>query len=212
MTEIGKTHQEANCCCPPSAAPARAQHKSGCLLCGKPLVYFSETRPLRCAICGKKADANCSCEDGHFVCDSCHESSSIAFFVPLLLASAEKDPLVLFEQVAALRQVHMHGPEHHVIVPCSGDCAERGGAPRLPGAGRRLRLLGRLRCGGGRRYLHEYSDRFQSRAQGRLDDPAAPRCRLPERDRRCRRSTLLQTHRPARHHARRRLHRGASRC
>ena len=119
MTEIEKKQtEESCCCCPPSPTPDRSQHKTGCLLCGKPLVYFGETRPLRCAICGKEAGANCSCEDGHYVCDSCHESSSIAFFVPLLLASAEKDPLVLFEQVVALRQVHMHGPEHHVIVPC----------------------------------------------------------------------------------------------
>ena len=118
MTEIQKKQTEDSCCCPPSPAPDRTPHKTGCLLCGKPLRYFKETKPLRCAICGKEADANCTCEDGHFVCDNCHESSSIAFFVPLLLASAEKDPLELFERVIALRQVHMHGPEHHIIVPC----------------------------------------------------------------------------------------------
>ncbi len=118
MTEIEKKQTEGNCCRPPSPAPDRAQHKTGCLLCGKPLVYFGETRPLRCAVCGKEAEANAVCEDGHFICDACHASSSIAFFVPLLLAGTEKDPLKLFEQVAALRQVHMHGPEHHIIVPC----------------------------------------------------------------------------------------------
>ena len=116
MTEIKKKPTE-ECCCPSPTAD-RLQRKTGCLLCGKPLVYFDQTRPLRCAVCGKETEANCSCEDGHFVCDSCHASSSIAFFVPLLLASAEKDPLALFEQVVALPQVHMHGPEHHIIVPC----------------------------------------------------------------------------------------------
>ena len=118
MTEIKKKQAEENCCCQPSPAAAGAEHKTDCLLCGKPLVYFKETRPLRCAVCGKEAQANCACEDGHFVCDSCHAASSIAFFVPLLLAGREWDPLALFEQVVALRQVHMHGPEHHVIVPC----------------------------------------------------------------------------------------------
>ena len=118
MTEIKMKQTEESCCCPPSPAADRSQHKTGCLLCGKPLVYFGQTRQLRCAICGKEAAANCACEDGHFVCDSCHEASSIAFFVPLLLAATEKDPLALFEQVVALQQVHMHGPEHHVIVPC----------------------------------------------------------------------------------------------
>ena len=118
MTEIKKKQAEENCCCQPSPAAAGAEHKTDCLLCGKPLVYFKETRPLRCAVCGKEAQANCACEDGHFVCDSCHADSSIAFFVPLLLAGRERDPLALFEQVVALRQVHMHGPEHHIIVPC----------------------------------------------------------------------------------------------
>ena len=112
MTEIQKNARES--CC----APERAQHRTGCLLCGKPLVYFERTRPLRCAVCGKEAPANAACEDGHFVCDRCHESSSAAFFLPLLLASTEQDPLALFERIVALPQVHMHGPEHHLLVPC----------------------------------------------------------------------------------------------
>ena len=93
MTEIQKNARES--CC----APERAQHRTGCLLCGKPLVYFERTRPLRCAVCGKEAPANAACEDGHFVCDRCHESSSAAFFLPLLLASTEQDPLALFERM-----------------------------------------------------------------------------------------------------------------
>lgn len=89
-----------------------------CMVCGKPLIYWSEARKLRCSICGKEFEANCACEDGHFVCDACHEAGSAAFFLPYLLASDERDPLELFEQVIALPKVHMHGPEHHGIVPC----------------------------------------------------------------------------------------------
>ena len=61
MTEIKKKQAEENCCCQPSPAAAGAEHKTDCLLCGKPLVYFKETRPLRCAVCGKEAQANCAC-------------------------------------------------------------------------------------------------------------------------------------------------------
>ena len=89
-----------------------------CMVCGKPLVYWKEARRLRCSICGKEFDASCACEDGHFVCDACHEAGSAAFFLPYLLASKEKDPLRLFEEVVSLPRVHMHGPEHHAIVPC----------------------------------------------------------------------------------------------
>lgn len=117
MNESERQNTEENCCCTPGSA-AKPLHFSGCMLCGKPLVYKNEASVRRCSICGREFEANCACEDGHYVCDACHEAASIAFFVPMLLASREKDPLQLLEQVMALPQVHMHGPEHHVIVPC----------------------------------------------------------------------------------------------
>lgn len=117
MTEIAKTKADDTGCCKP-VSPRETRHFTGCLLCGKPLRYEKEASFRRCEICGKKFSANCTCEDGHFICDACHEASSIAFFVPVLLASTEKDPLQLFEEIIALPQVHMHGPEHHIIVPC----------------------------------------------------------------------------------------------
>ena len=110
MIEIKKGQ---SCCC-----GGEESKFADCMVCGKPLVYWSEARKLRCSICGKEFEANCACEDGHFVCDACHEAGSAAFFLPYLLASDEKDPLRLFEQVIALPKVHMHGPEHHAIVPC----------------------------------------------------------------------------------------------
>lgn len=89
-----------------------------CMICGKPLVYSDKHEMKECFICHKKALSNCECESGHFVCDECHAKSAIAFFVPYLLESSEKDPIRLLEQVMALKKVHMHGPEHHIIVPC----------------------------------------------------------------------------------------------
>ena len=89
-----------------------------CMLCGKPLVYEKETRPRRCAVCGETKPSNCVCEDGHFVCDACHTAGLDVFYIPFLLQSGEKDPQRLLESVMALPQVHMHGPEHHAIVPC----------------------------------------------------------------------------------------------
>ena len=88
-----------------------------CMICGKPLVYFNDTKMLRCAVCGKDAPANAACEDGHFVCDDCHSGGG-AEILSFLLKSEEKDPIELFCQVCALKEVHMHGPEHHSIVPC----------------------------------------------------------------------------------------------
>ncbi len=36
----------------------------------------------------------------------------------LLLRSDEKDPVALFLRVCSLDGVHLHGPEHHSIIPC----------------------------------------------------------------------------------------------
>lgn len=128
MIEIKKKTDETCCCastpkkneesCCTPAEKKNADRFSDCMLCGRPLVYWTEARRLRCSVCGREFEANCACEDGHFVCDACHAAGAEAFFVPVLLASEEKDPLRLLEQVMALPRVHMHGPEHHVIVPC----------------------------------------------------------------------------------------------
>lgn len=91
---------------------------SGCMICGKPLRYDLTAVLRTCAVCGEEKLSDAVCEDGHFVCNSCHAAGLDEFFVPLLLQSEEKDPLLLLEQAMALPQVHMHGPEHHALVPC----------------------------------------------------------------------------------------------
>ena len=116
---MNESEKNSPCCCPPKAEKSPDTNAfRDCVICGKPLRYEAAARPMTCAICGKEFESNCACEDGHFVCDACHERASIAFFVPFLLQSREKDPLRLLEQVVALPRVHLHGPEHHVIVPC----------------------------------------------------------------------------------------------
>ncbi len=95
----------------------REDRRENCCLCGRPLVYFPEERVLECGICHKRKSANAACEAGHFVCDECHGGSGAAV-LRLLLRSRERDPLRLLEQVFALPEVHLHGPEHHGIVPC----------------------------------------------------------------------------------------------
>ena len=104
---------DVSCCC----GKTRKDSPKNCILCGKPLLYFSEERLLECCICHKLKPANASCEDGHFVCDACHENSR-EVILNLLLHSREKNPFALLEQIFRLPQVHLHGPEHHSIVPC----------------------------------------------------------------------------------------------
>lgn len=108
----------AGCCEIPGRGKGKRDVFSGCMLCGKALKYDLIAVPRRCAVCGEEALSDAVCEDGHFVCNACHAAGLDQFFVPFLLQSEERDPLALLEQVMALPQVHMHGPEHHAIVPC----------------------------------------------------------------------------------------------
>ena len=108
----------SECCCEEKKVQKLPERFSGCLLCGKPLRYDAAPSLRKCAVCGEEKLSDCACEDGHFVCDACHSAGLDEFFIPFLLESEEKCPQRLLEQVMALPRVHMHGPEHHVIVPC----------------------------------------------------------------------------------------------
>ena len=105
---------ELSCCC---GADRTGRKKNNCILCGKPLIYFTEEKTLECQICHIIKQANAACEDGHFVCDECHSGGGAAILI-LLRQSSEKDPILLLHQVFKLDEVHLHGPEHHSIVPC----------------------------------------------------------------------------------------------
>jgi len=67
-------------------------------------------------MCGGRFEANATCEAGHFICDACHTAGQ-PDLKGLMLATTERDPIRLFGQVTRLPGVHMHGPEHHAIVP-----------------------------------------------------------------------------------------------
>lgn len=105
---------QKTCCC---GTIGKENNRRNCILCGKPLVYFREERLMECRICHKAKNADAACEDGHFVCDDCHRGGGAAI-LDLLLQSRERDPVLLLEQVFKLGDVHLHGPEHHGIVPC----------------------------------------------------------------------------------------------
>ena len=90
---------------------------SGCVVCGAMLVYGAETSEKMCVVCNRICISNAECENGHFVCDACHRTGVDAL-IPYLLNSKEKSPVKLMQHLLKLPQIHMHGPEHHIIVPC----------------------------------------------------------------------------------------------
>lgn len=101
-------------CCPQGGS---SEHFSGCILCGAELIYSGVSTLRTCAVCGRELLAGAVCANGHYVCDGCHTYGAYAVVIPELRKSPERDPLRLMEHIMKLPSVHMHGPEHHVLVP-----------------------------------------------------------------------------------------------
>lgn len=91
--------------------------KSGCLICGAALEYSQERASRSCTLCGQPATSDAACAAGHFVCDACHKKGALEVIEAVCIASAEKDPVALANQLMKSPTFHMHGPEHHFLVP-----------------------------------------------------------------------------------------------
>jgi Zn finger protein HypA/HybF involved in hydrogenase expression len=52
------------------------EYKSGCLFCGKELLYLKEPEELSCLFCKRVFSTQAKCVDNHFVCDACHALSA----------------------------------------------------------------------------------------------------------------------------------------
>ncbi len=88
-----------------------------CMVCGMPLIYLQAERKEVCAFCGTAGRANCTCEQGHFVCDTCHAAGALAVIGHLCATTEEKDMIALMHMIRSHPSVPMHGPEHHGLVP-----------------------------------------------------------------------------------------------
>ncbi len=87
-----------------------------CLVCGRKLVYTGKSERKICELCGGTFESDCSCESGHYVCDSCHRSPAVAVVDRVCKATSSDDPLAIAIEIMSDPCVHMHGPEHHVLV------------------------------------------------------------------------------------------------
>jgi len=91
--------------------------KVNCLICGAELEYNSRASALTCYFCGQEFQASVKCRQGHYVCDSCHSLSAVEVIAQACSASRETDPIALAADLMRHPSVHMHGPEHHFLVP-----------------------------------------------------------------------------------------------
>lgn len=94
-----------------------AKHREGCLVCGKELVYSEQSRTQECMYCGQRQNSTICCPDGHFVCDACHRGDARHQLEHIFANSKETNPFRLARTIMATPAFHMHGPEHHQLVP-----------------------------------------------------------------------------------------------
>lgn len=93
--------------------------KSGCLICGKDLIYKDENIKIKCEICNKEHLTKVACEDNHYICDRCHSKKGIDNVLNFLIASDSKNPIYLIDNLMKDPFIYMHGPEHHIMVGAS---------------------------------------------------------------------------------------------
>lgn len=92
-------------------------HKNNCLVCGGKIIYHQEVQESECFFCHNKFTANAICENGHYICDQCHSKSAFDIIMNYCLHTKSKNPQKIAEDLMRHPAVHMHGPEHHVLVP-----------------------------------------------------------------------------------------------
>ncbi|WP_054252742.1 DUF5714 domain-containing protein [Neofamilia massiliensis] len=90
--------------------------KNGCLICGSELTYLDEEAEVNCYFCNKTFKTKTICDEGHYVCDSCHSKEGIDAIISYCLESKSKDPIFILNEIMENPFIYMHGPEHHVMV------------------------------------------------------------------------------------------------
>ena len=71
---------------------------------------------MKCAVCGDSFPSHARCENGHYICDSCHAKDALDLICQFCLRTELKNPVSIMKQLIDFPQIHMHGPEHHVLV------------------------------------------------------------------------------------------------
>lgn len=91
--------------------------KNNCLLCGAELIYYNSSKNVVCEYCKKTFESVVACKNNHYVCDDCHRNAGEEIIKKICIETTEKNPFIIAEKLMKNPSIHMHGPEHHFLVP-----------------------------------------------------------------------------------------------
>jgi hypothetical protein len=93
-------------------------HVSNCLICGSKLQYLQSSKELTCFYCGKKEKSNivCANDESHYVCDDCHNISSINYIKEFVINTAAKNPFEIALSILENKDIPMLGCHHCYIL------------------------------------------------------------------------------------------------
>lgn len=87
-----------------------------CLVCSAPLEYLKAQTEMECHYCHKKFMSNTRCINGHYICDSCHGRMGLYVIEEICRNTKSRNPIAIMKEIIGSPHIHMHGPEHHVLV------------------------------------------------------------------------------------------------
>lgn len=90
---------------------------ANCLVCSNEVEYLSDAVDAICYYCGQEEETYLICREGHYVCNKCHSRDALDVIENICLKTNLDDPLIIAERIMEHPGIHMHGPEHHALVP-----------------------------------------------------------------------------------------------
>lgn len=93
-------------------------HNADCFICGSKLEYLQSSEELTCFYCGKKEKTNivCSNDKPHYVCDDCHNISSINYIKKFVTETDVENPFEIAFSIFENKDIPMLGCHHCYIL------------------------------------------------------------------------------------------------
>ena len=91
-------------------------NKNNCIICNSELEYFDHPRKMICMICHREFNSTVCCKNGHYICDNCHSADAIEAITSFCSTTKIKNPIEIMNILMRMPAIHIHGPEHHILV------------------------------------------------------------------------------------------------